>query len=301
MGVFFLFFFLKPTADTHPLRPADTVCRRPAFVDWSGVTSHLRPPRDTALSKHGGGRRALSLSPRGGGASRLRSIIIIGGRVSRSPVCLRVSVRRCNNRAVVHVDALAYDSHAGHCDTAVPACFCLEAALLRAPASSYVIAPHIPLSRRVVNKGRHVVQWSTCRRSRGREQSWLLFPFLWNLPHKALMMTHHFWINMPSSYSEKKLFMYTLRIPICKQRKQPYETLETLSFPLPLAGSILNLRLTLFIGRTPILKYQHRRVNSSLKETLALIYWLLMAVRVKYGAAFKSIKQNAILLLPYLQ
>lgn len=70
--------------------------------------------------------------------------------------------------------------------------------------------------------------------------------------------------------------MYTLRIPgLQTQRKQPYETLETLCFPRPLAGSILNLRLTLFIGRTPILEQKNINidsVNSSLKETLALFY-----------------------------
>lgn len=160
----------------------------------------------------------------------------------------------------------------------------LKQRFLCAPASSYVIAPHIPLSRRVVNKGRHVVQWSTCRRSRGREQPWLLFPFFYGILFTRLLWWRIIFESICPPPIPRKSYLCThSESPICTQRKQPYETLETLCFPPPLAGSILNLRLTLFIGRTPILGTKNINidsVNRSLKETLALFYWLLMAVQI---------------------
>lgn len=73
----------------------------------------------------------------------------------------------------------AYDSHAGHCDTVVPTCSCPE---VTPSLHHYFLIRHPPPlpSHRVVNKGRHVVQWSTCRRRRGSHKApFFSFWFLW--------------------------------------------------------------------------------------------------------------------------
>lgn len=91
---------------------------------------------------------------------------------------------------------------------------------LCAPASSYVIAPHIPLSRRVVNKGRHVVQWSTCRRSRGREQSWLLFPFFMESCPQGSYDYASFlnqYVLLP--FREKVIYVHTPNPRVCRHKE----------------------------------------------------------------------------------
>lgn len=78
--------------------------------------------------------------------------------------------------SVINSDILAYDSHAGHCDTVVPTRSYPEVTL-PAPLFPHTSSPPLP-SCRVVNKSRHVVQQSTWSGGGGGGEHRSFFPHL---------------------------------------------------------------------------------------------------------------------------